>query len=78
MVRRIAAAVLFALVALASRAQSPGGATVAVEYFHPGFGHYFVTAQADEIAGLDAGVFGGWARTGQTWTVWILLDAAKP
>ena len=38
-----------------------------VEYFHTGFGHYFVTADADEIAGLDAGAFGGvFTRTGQT------------
>lgn len=48
----------------------PGAQTVAVEYLHAGFGHYFVTAQADEIAGLDSGVFAGWARTGQTFNVW--------
>jgi hypothetical protein len=36
----------------------------AVEYFHEGFGHYFMTAQADEIAGLDGGAYGGaFART---------------
>ena len=48
----------------------PGAQTTAVEYLHAGFGHYFVTAQADEIAGLDAGVFAGWARTNQTFNVW--------
>ena len=48
----------------------PGAQTVAVEYLHAGFGHYFVTAQADEIQGLDSGVFAGWARTGQTFSVW--------
>jgi hypothetical protein len=48
----------------------PGAQTVAVEYLHAGFGHYFITAQADEIAGLDSGVFAGWARTGQTFNVW--------
>ena len=42
----------------------------AVEYLHAGFGHYFVTAQGDEIAGLDAGVFAGWARTGQAWKIY--------
>ena len=37
----------------------------AVEYYHAGFGHYFLTAQADEIAGLDGGAYGGaFARTG--------------
>lgn len=45
--------------------------TTAVEYYHAGFGHYFVTAQLDEISGLDGGAFGGvWQRTGQTWKVW--------
>ncbi|MCC7172563.1 MAG: YncE family protein [Planctomycetes bacterium] len=42
----------------------------AVEYFHQGMGHYFVTADADEIAGLDQGVFAGWTRTGERWNVW--------
>ena len=45
--------------------------TTAVEYFHAGFGHYFTTAQADEIAGLDGGAYGGvWQRTGYTFGVW--------
>lgn len=34
-----------------------------VEYFHASFGHYFVTAIADEITKIDAGLFVGWART---------------
>lgn len=43
----------------------------AVEYFHAGWGHYFVTAFPDEIAVLDGGAFGGaWTRTGQTFDVW--------
>ena len=42
----------------------------AVEYFHAGFGHYFMTAQADEIAGLDGGAYGGaFARTGREFDV---------
>ncbi|HEY8244222.1 MAG TPA: hypothetical protein VII68_12230 [Casimicrobiaceae bacterium] len=42
----------------------------AVEYFHNGFGHYFMTAQADEIAGLDGGAFGGvFTRTGREFDV---------
>lgn len=45
--------------------------TPAVEYFHTVFGHFFVTADPDEIAGLDAGAYGGvFTRTGQTWKVW--------
>jgi len=41
----------------------------AVEYFHAGFGHYFVTADMDEMDLLDRGVLGGWARTGQSFKV---------
>jgi hypothetical protein len=42
----------------------------AVEYFHNGFAHYFMTAQADEIAGLDGGAFGGvFTRTGREFLV---------
>ena len=42
----------------------------AVEYFNAGFGHYFMTAQADEIAGLDGGAFNGaFARTGRSFKV---------
>jgi len=44
---------------------------MAVEYFHAGFGHYFISAKADEIAGLDAGAYGGvWIRTGRTFAVY--------
>jgi len=43
----------------------------AVEYFHTGFGHYFITAQSDEIAGLDAGAYGGvFLRTGAGFKAW--------
>jgi hypothetical protein len=48
----------------------PGAQTIAVEFVHAGFGHFFLTAQSDEINGLDQGVFAGWARTGQTFNVW--------
>ena len=50
-----------------STAPPPAGATVAIkEYFHAAFGHYFITANTDEIAKIDAGVFVGWAATGRT------------
>ena len=48
----------------------PGVQTAAVEFLHAGFGHYFLTADPDEIGGLDSGVFAGWSRTGQTFNVW--------
>ena len=51
-------------------AVQPGDQITAVEYFHPGFGHYFVTAQPDEIAALDSGAFAGWFRTGTSFDVW--------
>ena len=48
-------------------APPPSGATVTIrEYFHAAFGHYFITASADEIAKLDAGQFVGWTSTGRT------------
>jgi cytochrome c553 len=48
-------------------APPPSGATVTIkEYFHAAFGHYFITASADEIAKLDAGQFVGWASTGRS------------
>lgn len=42
----------------------------AVEYYHAGFDHYFLTAAPGEIAALDAGRFSGWARTGQRFKVY--------
>jgi hypothetical protein len=44
-------------------------ATTAVEYFHHGFGHYFLSASAPEIAALDADRASGWARTGESFAV---------
>lgn len=43
----------------------------AVEYYHEGFDHYFLTYLSAEIAILDAGVtIKGWARTGQSFLVY--------
>lgn len=47
----------------------------AVEYYNAALDHYFVTARADEIAKLDAGLFVGWQRTNQTFKV---FDPAAP
>lgn len=65
--RNSRAAAVAVLVALAAGAA--GAAGVAVEYFHAGYGHYFVTAAPDEIAALDAGRAAGWQRTGETFGV---------
>ena len=48
---------------------APQRVTTAVEYFHAGFGHHFVTANEEEIDKLDAGVFSGWTRTGEGFNV---------
>jgi len=50
-----------------------GDERIVIEYYHAGFNHYFVTADADEAAGLDTGA-GGWARTGLTFKA---TDAAS-
>ena len=44
----------------------------AVEYFHQNFGHYFVTSIPAEIQALDTAGFVGWARTGETFDVFVL------
>jgi len=46
------------------------GASKAIEYHHAEFDHYFVTSEADEIAKLDAGVFAGWSKTGESFAVY--------
>ena len=61
-------AALFAMVT--TFASSASAETVrAVEYFHPDFEHYFVTASPAEIAALDSGAIKGWFRTGQRYRV---------
>jgi hypothetical protein len=50
-------------------APPPPATALAVEFVHAGFGHYFTTADADEIAALDAGAFDGWTRTGESFAV---------
>jgi len=48
----------------------PAAGPTAVEYFNAGFGHYFMTADADEIAGLDAGAYNfAFIRTGRQFSV---------
>jgi hypothetical protein len=48
----------------------PPSGPAAVEYFNAGFGHYFMTADGDEISGLDGGAYGGaFVRTGRQFNV---------
>lgn len=46
-----------------------------VEYYHPGFDHYFMTAIANEITLLDNGTIKGWVRTGHSFNVFVLGTA---
>lgn len=43
--------------------------TTAIEFYHAGLDHYFITAEAQEIADLDTGKHPGWARTGYRFAV---------
>ena len=54
---------------------APAGARRAVEFHHDAFDHYFVSADLDEVLGLDEGVFQGWTRTGQSFPVGETSDA---
>src|SRR4051794_27728188 len=67
-------ATLFALAAIAlpfaARADFPPlGADTAIEYYHAGFDHYFITALPEERAALDSGTPTGWSRTGRGFSV---------
>jgi hypothetical protein len=47
-------------------AVTPG--TPVVEFYNADLGHYFITADPAEAAGIDGGSAGpGWVRTGQSW-----------
>jgi hypothetical protein len=48
--------------------ETPATST-AVEFYNPRMDHYFITANADEIADLDDGMHTGWIRTGYTFPV---------
>jgi sugar lactone lactonase YvrE len=50
-------------------ASAPAKATV-VEYHHAALDHYFISALPADIAALDSGNLGGWARTGHTFNAY--------
>lgn len=43
---------------------NPGGVVVAVEFYHSGLDHYFISTNPVEIDNLDSGRTVGWVRTG--------------
>ena len=49
----------------------------AVEFYHSGLKHYFMTADPSEASGIDNGAAGaGWVRTGLSFTAWPNLAEA--
>ncbi len=63
---------LLLLLAFPVRAQ-----TIATEYFHAGFGHYFITTNPQEALALDTGQIAGWARTGESFAVDGAADVCR-
>ena len=53
----------------------PPMTSVAIEYYHAEFDHYFITTLADEITKLDNGTIAGWARTGRQFNVFASAAA---
>lgn len=52
-------------------AESPSAVRVtAIEYYHAGFDHYFLSIDPAEIAALDRGAFSGWVRTGESFELY--------
>ena len=47
-----------------------GGVVVANEYYHPEFGHYFLTASREESVALAIGTLAQWRPTGRRIDVW--------
>lgn len=56
----------------------PAPSVASIEYFHAGFGHYFVTSLPGEIAVLDDGTLAGWQRTGRSFRAWAQAQLLPP
>ncbi len=69
------AAALWAGAQLASAAPpaafAPTQPDIAIEFYHAGFDHYFVTRIPEEIEALDSGRTTGWTRTGRAMRVYL-------
>ncbi|MCC6194112.1 MAG: hypothetical protein IT518_06540 [Burkholderiales bacterium] len=75
MMRLLRVAALGAAFFCGAGAAAQGRLVDAVEYYHAGFDHYFVSSLAADIAALDSGALKGWARTGRGFKAW---DAPAP
>lgn len=68
---------LFAMMAGSAPAAPPN--TEAVEFYNTTLDHYFVTADAGEALGIDAGAAGpGWVRTGRSFQAWGDAGSGPP
>ena len=47
-----------------------------IEFYHAGLGHYFMSSDPPEIAGLDTGYFPGWTRTGESFKAYATGSSA--
>jgi Repeat of unknown function (DUF5648) len=48
----------------------PPAKVAVVEFYNAALDHYFISALPADIAALDSGTFGGWARTGHTFNAY--------
>jgi hypothetical protein len=67
--KRVLVAACAALVSQAHAGFPPLPPDTAIEFYHAGFDHYFITSLPAEIAALDAGTLTGWSRTGRGFAV---------
>jgi len=71
--------VLFALTGGSTVYDRPYAESVAIEYFHRGYGHYFASAGVDETRRLDTDPDwrAQWSRTGHAFNVWSVPEAER-
>jgi len=70
MTTKLAGAFALGACVLMGPLSASAGVVQAVEFYHAGFDHYFMTASPAEASVLDAGVqIKGWTRTGQQFSV---------
>jgi len=65
----LCAAASLCAASLSSAAIPATETTQAVEFYHSGLDHYFISAEPTEISDLDSGKHPGWARTGYKFSV---------
>jgi hypothetical protein len=62
-------ALVVAASAFVHAAIPPSEQATALEFYHAGYDHYFITADSREVSDLDSGVHPGWVRTGYRFSV---------